>query len=250
MAPSLEGGRDSHSVETWRQRVHKETRAVGVSAMFRGEGIPPREHGIPEKNNVSLGASKVTVYASVMSSTPRGGFFGPSPPPSPMSRSSPRSARPHMQHHFGYGWGESPSKELPFGSNPLRGSETFRAKQESLSRQGDRVQQSEGLQMSPHPFLKPSQRLHGNVMDAGLQDTLPPRASRKPPLEHRRVKKHDVHFLSWPGHSLYVPKSKHYYKPQVDSHSERRGELPPTAQMLITAGSRPGFPVFGYQAKS
>ena len=188
-----------------------------------------------------------------MASTPRSGYIT-----TPREYSSPRvsprviapAARPHMQHHHGYGWGDSPNHAAPFGSIPLRGTEVFREQRTSLDLHGDYNQHDQGLQMSPHPFLKPSQRLHGNVLDAGgsVEDRLPPRASRKPKLEHHNVKPHQAHFLSWPGHSLYVPKKKHYFRASVDSRHEARGELPPTAQMLISAGSRPGFPTFSITA--
>ena len=65
-----------------------------------------------------------------------------------------------MQHHFGYGWADSPTKGRCASAT-------------SWQLHGDRSQQSQGLGASPHPFLKPSQRLHGCVLDAGLPDMLP-----------------------------------------------------------------------------
>jgi len=147
-------------------------------------------------------------------------------------------ARPHMMHHFGYGWDSaSPrylSQDLPESIN--------------WQRRGDHYQAGEGLGPAVHPYLKPSQRLHGNVLDAGLTDRLPPRASRKP-KQHPEIKPHSAHVLSWPGTGLNVPRHKHFYRPQVDSRNEVRGELPPTAQMLICPGSRPVFPTFSITSR-
>lgn len=275
---SLEGGRDSLSIDTWRQRIHKERRAPTVSAMFRGSPSPsPAEDGVPPipKSVAALGASQVTVYSQVMATAPRNGFglsgtplsarkagggagfsssgsarasAGLTVSPRGVAVSSPRPARPHMQHHFGYGWGDAPSDQQPFGSIPLRATEAFREDATSLDRHGEHNQKQEGLQMSPHPFLRPSQRLHGNVLDAGIADTLPLRASRRPKKEHPTVKPHQAHFLSYPGHSFFVPPTRHYFKPDVRSRSEARGELPPTAQMLVKPGTRPDFPTFGSRA--
>ena len=210
------------------------------------EGPPPSQ--VPP----SFGASQLRVYTQVYpAGSPRSTLvkqFG-----SPRQPLSARGAamvtapyRPHMQHHFGYGWGDGPSEQQPYGSNPIRGTEVFSQRASVASpwqRHGDAYQQVEGLGASPHPFLKPSQRLHGCTLDAGLEDKLPPRASRKPHA-HPKIKPHAAHFLSWPGTGLYVPGHKHHARPQVDSRNEARGELPPTAQMLISAGSRPAFPSF------
>ena len=76
-----------------------------------------------------------------------------------------------------------------------------------------------------------------------LDSTLPPRASRAPTM-HMSPRRHEAHFLSWPGYGHYVPRTKHYFKAEVDSRSEARGELPPTARMLESAGSRPYMPIF------
>jgi hypothetical protein len=86
---------------------------------------------------------------------------------------------------------------------------------------------------------RPSQRLQGCSLDTGLPDKLPPRASRKPikPLPPKVV---ELQVLSWPGTGLFVPHHKHW-RPKVDSRNEMRGELPPTAQQLVSAGSRPGY---------
>ena len=86
-----------------------------------------------------------------------------------------------------------------------------------------------------------AERLHGCVLDAGLSDMLPPRASRKP-TAHPNIKPHEAHVLSWPGSAMHVPRGKHFFKPDVDSRNEIRGELPPMAQLLVSAGARPGFP--------
>ena len=178
----------------------------------------------------STGSSQPSVYDQIYANTPRGTLlpYTASPRTTPVAAHSPRSlARPHMEHHFGMGW------DLP--------SKAYSAHTTSWQRHGDRSQQSEGLGASPHPFLRPSQRLHGCSLDAGLPDRLPPRASREP-SNHPSIKPHEAHYLSWPGTGLHVPRNKHFFKPHVDSRNEARGELPPTAQVLISAGSRPGFP--------
>ena len=175
------------------------------------------------------GASSISVYTNVYAGTPRSAFAAtPFRSPRGISAATPALSVPHMQHHSGYGWGEHSSK----GMLP---------RNTSWQRHGERSHEAQGLGVSPHPYMKPSQRDHGNVLDAGLPDTLPPRASRKP-TAHPHIKPHDAHVLSWPGTGLHVPSNQHYFKPQVDSRHEIRGELPPTAQLLISAGSRPGFP--------
>lgn len=270
---SLEGGRDSLSIDTWRQRILKERRAPGVSAMWESGRIPSlqQDEGVPPvpPSRPAFGGSQVTIYSAIMATTPREGFGLSGSPlsprkPSPRTLSTsgvsaevssraaavakaPPAARPHMQHHFGYGWGDGPSEVQPFGSIPLRATESFREKAQltSLDRLGEHNQKEEGLQMSPHPFLRPSQRLHGNDLDAGIADRLPPRASRKPKKEHPNVKPHAAHFLSYPGHCFFVPPTKHAFRPDVTSRKEARGELPLTAQMLVSPGTRPDFPTFG-----
>ena len=69
---------------------------------------------------------------------------------------------------------------------------------------------------------------------APIHPILPP-PSRAHPLLHWRPLR-------------YVPKNKNYYRPHVDSQCEARGELPPTARMLASAGSRPFMPVFATTA--
>ena len=120
---SLEGGRDSLSIDTWRQRIHKERRAPGVSAIWEGrEQTPSREEGVPPmpKSTQIRGASNVTIYSSIMAGSPRGGFNLSarvstaqmiSPREAAIAK-APRAARPHMQHHFGYGWGEETPKQV------------------------------------------------------------------------------------------------------------------------------------------
>ena len=175
------------------------------------------------------GASNIHVYSTAYGNSPRATFAAAScASPRVIAAQPPALAVPHMQHHFGFGWADSPTKGTCASTT-------------SWQLHGDRSQQAEGLGASPHPFLKPSQRLHGCVLDAGLSDALPPRASRKP-TSHAHIKPHDAHVLSWPGTGLHVPRGKHFFKPDVDSRNEIRGELPPTAQLLISAGSRPGFP--------
>ena len=179
---------------------------------------------------VLSGASNIQVYSSVYASSPRATFAASSAGASPraVAYKQPALAVPHMQHHFGYGWADSPTKGRCASAT-------------SWQLHGDRSQQSQGLGASPHPFLKPSQRLHGCVLDAGLPDMLPPRASRKP-TAHPNIKPHEAHVMSWPGTAMHVPPGKHHFRPDVASRNEIRGELPPMAQLLISPGSRPGFP--------
>jgi len=171
------------------------------------------------------GASRVQILAGVNNS----------PRMSPRQRpwTAPQVGRPHMQHHFGYGWGDGPN----------RGVEAFADGQRPWN-----LRKQEDLSPSPHPYMTPSQRLHGNVLDAGLQDSRPTRASRKPAAAYPGVRPHQAHFLSWANHSVFVHPKKHRFKPEVVSRHEVRGELPPTAQQLISAGSRPVFPTMGITA--
>lgn len=177
------------------------------------------------------------VYDSIYATSPRGTLL---PPYSPRSAvlSLPHLVRPHMTHHYGCGWGDGSRSGGLIEDPRLR---------ISWELHGDRSQQQQGLGATPHPFKIPSQRLHGCSLDAGLPDNLPPRASRKPSA-HVGVKDQDLHILSWPGTGLHVPRHKHW-RPQVDSRAEVRGELPPTAQQLISTGSRPTFPTFSITAK-
>ena len=186
----------------------------------------------------SFGASHVTVFQDVYSRTPRGTLLANPPLPSP--RPEPKHEMPlpvrlttGMLNHHGrntgfYGWGEERTE--------LQGRHAF-----NWQRHGERSQSAEGLGASPHPYLKPSQRLHGNTLDTGIADMLPPRASRKP-SGHPKAKDSDqLCFMSWPGTGVMLPRHKHW-RPRVDSRNEARGELPPSAHLLLSAGSRPGFP--------
>ena len=149
-------------------------------------------------------------------------------------------ALPHMQHHFGYGWFDDSARSWTRASS-ARGTP-------STVWEGNGRKHAPELHASPHPYLLPSQRLHGNVLDSGQPDTLPPRASRKP-NPSASVQLHSAQFMSWPGTALFVPSTKHHWKPDIDSRHERRGELPPTAQLLVSPGSRQSpFPVFGPSA--
>jgi len=160
------------------------------------------------------GASQLRIWSGAATPSRR--------PQSARARTAPAQiCRPHMQHHFGIGWGDAPNRALDDGQLPW-----------NLRRQ------HEELSHTPHPFLTPSQRQHGNVLDAGLEQR--PRLSRKPADDYA-VKPHEAHFLSWPGTNIYVHRKRHHFKPSVDSRHEVRGELPLTAQLLSSAGSRPAF---------
>ena len=143
-------------------------------------------------HTTDLSASKTpSVYEQVYGATPRGTLLPASAamaattmratsPRAPMSSS--QRAVPHLQHHFGYGWGDGPSSLDASTSWNLRS--------------------ARDLSATSHPFL--SMRLPG---EPALHDTLPPRASRKPVASdatsssrHGRPP-HESHVLSWPGYA-------------------------------------------------
>ena len=74
---------------------------------------------------------------------------------------------------------------------------------------------------------------------------LTPRPSRKSNL-HPGMK--SGQFISWPGYGRFVSNRTEHYKAIIDSRAEARGELPPTARLLVSAGSRPPFPSFATTA--
>lgn len=250
----MEGGRDHLSVLAYAQRVQKERRAINESAILRGQKPPhPPEEGVPLKPYLlrdplaSTRAPPATVYDWVYAGSPRGalvtngfmnkafatdGFASPRLAPLP-SQTLTSPGRPHMQHHFGYGWGDGPSTSFRPGGKVLADS-TDRA----WELHGDHTQHAAGL--------APTKRAAETA--ATWNDSVAPNALRKP-SEHPDIKPHQAHFLSWPGQCLYVPRTKHFFKPQVSSYKEVRGEKPLTAQMLISAGSRPPFPYFATTAK-
>lgn len=230
---ATDGGRDSLSVEVWRQRVERERRYLGVSPTSPSTELPTNWRPL------KLGASKVTIYDTVYAATPRGTLLSGSQTSSP--RQLPGLAadptdvpydqtsyfRRHMQNHLGG------------GTLPLNGGTQGFSSPRILGRSFGQLAATIGNQES---YNKASQQSGARSKDVSLSDT-PRSASRKPSI-HPSIKPHESQFLSWPGCGLYVPRGKHHYKPQVDSRNEARGELPPTTQLLISAGSRPGFPTF------
>ena len=189
----------------------------------------------------SSGASNISVYTGVYSGSPRGftplWSAHPSPRAARVSTADPThqnlpTVRPQAVHTTHYGWTDPSTASVPRST--------------TFQRSGDRYHAAQSLHYAPHPFLKPSQRDHGNEKDTGLPDALPPRASRKPRV-YTDVKAHDAHVLSWPGSALFV--AQHFYRPPVDSRHVLRGDLPPSAQMLVSPGSRPPFPTHSLTAK-
>lgn len=211
--------------EVWRQRVQKEQRVLGLA-----EPPVPRSF-YTMKSSAPPSSPRPSVYDNVYASSPRGSLLGassPRLPPAP-NPSAPRTTMPHLRHHFGYGWGNGGATS-PRATGP--GS--------SWGKQG-----AKHISATPHPFC--AMKLPG---EQRLEDSLPERVSRLVPLARDSPRAvHEAHVLSWPGHARYVDRKTTYYRPHVDSQCEARGELPPTARMLVSAGSRPFMPVFASTAQ-
>ena len=189
----------------------KEQRVMGIAPV----PITPR--------TISSGATRLKVLS--------GANHAPVPDSPRIVAAAPQPSRHHMRHHKGMIGMESTNSEVHEGDSPFKYN----------------IVRHEELVPSPHPYLSPSQRYHGNVLDAGIEDRLPPRASRAPALT-TSVKSHSSHFLSWPGTALFVPASKHHYRPTNDCTATVRGDLPIMQSLLNGAGSRPDFPIFGAAA--
>ena len=215
-------------LEVWRQRVQKERRVLGIAE-------PPVAPRWKLMSSDLTPSPRPSVYETVYGSTPRGSLLGNSSPRIPPASPSapppqPTTTMPHLKHHFGYGWGD--------GATLARTG--ARADAPSWGKQG-----ANHISASPHPFV--AMKLPG---EKRLEDSLPPRVSRMVPLQATSPRAvHEAHVLSWPGHARYVPRKTTYYRPHVDSQCEARGELPPTARMLASAGSRPFMPVFASTAQ-
>ena len=185
-----------------------------------------------------LTAPGLRVFSSLLYSRPM------SPRSFTMTTDRPVSppSRPHMASHFGFG-GEIGTTSQLADSRPF-----------SPHRRGSFAQHRDGLFTSAHPFLKPSQRHHGNVLDEDVLkvqrphsvNSLPPRASRAPKVRPIDTST-DLRVVSWPGTALVKAKKAHW-KPEVESKNEVKGELPPTAQLLKFPGSRPRFPTCAFAA--
>lgn len=234
---------DSIAVEAWRQRVHKERRAiVHASHCFGGSVDPPDRGPRPPRPSTAAPTARsppksceaaTTVYDRVYAATPRGTIVNisqPIPSTRPQTANSQKLYAPHQRHHYGYGWFDAPKRPATArgpqqGPVPGSASKTTQPTAE-WPRLSHAWQHSEGLMPSP-PATPTATR----------------RAPCKPRPIHPAVQPHQPHFITWPGKALYVPPTKHFYKPEVASRKEMRGELPPTLQMLVSAGSRPGFPI-------
>lgn len=240
----MDGGRDHLSVLAYAQRVQKEQRSINISASMRGVKPPfVVEEGVPARPAQRFApASSITVYDTVYSSSPRGSLIKAVPPLSPTSPTSPRpvpTGRPHMQHHYGYGWGDG-IKTPGIRSFDATASPRLDGTDRAWELYSDANQHATGL--------APTIRAVDTDTKASFYASNPMTASRKP-YPHPEVKPHTAHFLSWPGQCLYVPRTKHFFKADVSSHREKRGEKPINAQVLISSGSRPPFPYFASTAK-
>jgi hypothetical protein len=139
----------------------------------------------PQREHQGMQMMSSTLEARPYPALPVGVSLAPSSVATPRLSARPQtpaSPLPHQTHHFGFGWGDSPTR---------------------LSSRPDSAMRVHHAELTPamHEFLSPSQRLHGNVLDAGVSGDSRPRSSRKA-VARSAVRAHDSHFLSWPGSAM------------------------------------------------
>lgn len=155
-----------------------------------------------------VGASKIKLMerASISAATPRGS--------KPLTPFVPASARPHLQHHIGFGW----DNEVSHGSAPCS------ARYHSF-----------GLKSAHDLFAT----------------TTTPRTVEDPERERPRshtstydspIQPHSCHFMSWPGECFFVSPSQHHFRSDIHSRCDVRGDYSPMLRAAYGPCSRPDMP--------